>query len=797
MLARISIVRYALFIIILLWISVNNSVNASDDLKQQLDNYNVVWKTQSQNSSESMPLGGGDIGCNVWVENGDILFYISRSGAFDENNQLLKLGRGRLRLEPNIFADSEAVFSQELKLHDGYIQIIGQKGYEKVAIDLWVDVYKPQINISLTSTSEVKLTAFYENWRTADRQLPMLERSACFSYSAYDGDVVTYKDSIRYQKNAVLWYHRNRPDKLLIDFCINQQGLTAVKDQLTNPQKNLTFGGIMLGREMKPSGTGSRKYVDTPFTYWSLTSEKPAKNHQIKLALHTDQTNTIEAWERVLHSSDLSFDNQLAWEKTKTWWNRYWERSYIFINADKNDPTDPAWQAGRNYQLFRYQLGCNAYGAYPTKFNGGLFTVDPAFVKQYAEPNHGTPDYRTWGGGSHTAQNQRLVYWPMLKSGDFDMMQAQFKFYSRALKNAELRTKVYWGHEGCSFTEHSETFGLPAAGTWGFESGPRKRSEDLEHGTLTNKWVRLHYTNQLEFSFMILKYYQYSGKTIQEYIPFITSSLNFFFEHYKNRQMQQTGKPFDENDKLVIYPSTACETFKDIKNPTDISAALIAVIQALQTVPDNCLSREQKDYWKNQLKHVPEMTYANYNGKKILVAGNNLPERINSDLPEMYPIFPYGLYGIGKPNLPIAIDTWNSGQLDDRKNFISWHQDAIFCARMGLTEEAQKVSLLKMQDSGRRFPSFWGPGHDYVPDHNWGGSGMLGLQKMLLQIANEEIYLLPAWPKEWDVQFRLHSTENTIVECTFSKGHITKLNVSPQKREEDINYSSSKTQMPQ
>lgn len=31
---------------------------------------NVVWNTSSRNSSESMPCGGGDIGMNVWVEEG-------------------------------------------------------------------------------------------------------------------------------------------------------------------------------------------------------------------------------------------------------------------------------------------------------------------------------------------------------------------------------------------------------------------------------------------------------------------------------------------------------------------------------------------------------------------------------------------------------------------------------------------------------------------------------------------------------------------------------------------------------
>ena len=41
---------------------------------------NVIWNTPSRNSSESMPCGGGDIGMNIWVEDGDVMFYVSRSG---------------------------------------------------------------------------------------------------------------------------------------------------------------------------------------------------------------------------------------------------------------------------------------------------------------------------------------------------------------------------------------------------------------------------------------------------------------------------------------------------------------------------------------------------------------------------------------------------------------------------------------------------------------------------------------------------------------------------------------------
>jgi len=40
------------------------------------------------------------------------------------------------------------------------------------------------------------------------------------------------------------------------------------------------------------------------------------------------------------------------------------------------------------------------------------------------------------------------------------------------------------------------------------------------------------------------------------------------------------------------------------------------------------------------------------------------------------------------------------------------------------------------------------PGHYWVPYHNWGGLGIIGLKEMLLQTVGEKIHVLPAWPKE-------------------------------------------------
>lgn len=750
------------------------------DLQKQLNKYNIRWSSQSKNSSESMPLGGGDMGLNVWVENGDLLFYIARSGSFDENNELLKLGRCRLRLEPNLLADPDCQFKQELRLYDGDMVIEAVKGKEKVRIHLWVDVFSPQIHAEVQSSSPVRLTAFAENWRTEDRLMPAVRRHSCFSYSGYPGEVYTYKDSIRYADNGVLWFHRNREDQLLFDFCVRQQELETIKDQLSNPQKGLTFGAFLSGKGMKPGKTGTGKYVDTPFSFWSIESEKPQKEHSIILKLHAAQTASARMWEDAL----FAMNPTASQEKSKAWWHQFWQRSFAFINPEVNNPEEKGWQVGRNYQLFRYMLGCNAYGKYPTKFNGGLFTTDPVFVKQFAEANHETPDYRSWGGGSHTAQNQRLVYWPLLKSGDFDMIPSQFDFYNRSLKNAELRTQLYWGHKGCSFTEHPETFGLPAAALWGFESGVRKRKPETEHGELTNDYVKYHYTNQLEFAFMILKYHQYTKKDIQEYLPFIKSSVVFFYEHYKYLNKQRTGKDLDENGKLMLFPSTAAETYKGIANPTDLCAALKAVVSGIIALPENYISKEEKAEWQTKFSQIPDLTYGEAKGHHILISGENLPKPINQEITELYPVFPYEQYGIGLPDLQTAIDTWKYGTFV--RNYISWHQDGIFCARLGLTDEAQKITIQKLEDSGRRFPAFWGPGHDYVPDHNWGGSGMIGLQDMLLQTVGDKIYLLPAWPADWNANFRLHAPKNTVINCKVENGKIIQLQITPESRRKDL-----------
>ena len=728
-----------------------------------------------ENSSESMPCGGGDIGLNVWVEKGEILFYLSRSGAFDENNVFPKLGRVRLKLMPNPFDGGD--FRQELKLKEGYIEISGNKTIVKI----WVDVFSPVVHVETESNQLVTVEATYENWRI--RELEWTNQrmtNASLGFRDAPMNAVIRKDSVGFNRNQVLFYHRNR-DESLFDITVHQQGLDPVKDQLWNPLKNLTFGGRMAGENMKPAGTTAGKYADTEFKGWKLKSVQPSGKNHLKVYLHIENTSSTEAWKEGLAKieKEAITTQKTAQIKTRQWWIEFWNRSYIAINPDQPLPSSPEWQVGRNYQLFRFQLGCNAYGKYPTKFNGGLFTFDPGYVDKNLPF---TPDHRNWGGGTHTAQNQRLVYFPMFKSGDFDMLPSQLNFYLQALGNAEKRTEFYWGHKGASFTEQLEQFGLPLATSYSWS-----RPENFPKGLEFNYWLEYLWDTQMEFCLMMLDVERYSGEDISKYIPFIESCLTFFDEHYRMEAQIRGRQVLDGEGHLVLYPGTGAETYKMAYNSTSTIAGLQTVLTRLLVLPEKYLSSEKRKHWEAMLKTIPPIAFREKEGHKTISPAWTWARINNLEIPQLYPVYPWGMYGIGRPDLEVAINTWKYGtDLPIQKNHISWHQDAIFCARLGLTDEAAAISLKKLQVSERRFPTFWGPGHDWVPDHNWGGSGMIGLQEMLMQTVDKKIYLFPAWPKNWDVSFKLHAPYQTTVEGSLKEGKVVWLKVMPETRKNDI-----------
>ena len=310
------------------------------------------------------------------------------------------------------------------------------------------------------------------------------ERSQSSWQSYPNVTVYTYKDSVEFYETGVLSYHRNR-DETVFDATAREQALEQYKDSMYNPLKGNTFGLWMSGDGLTPHGTTSGKYVNSSYMSWNLYSTGPRTSFNVTLLLHQNQTGSADEWRSQLETTiPVTLSNQTD---TIEWWHSFWNRSHIFIKPDSN-ATSSSFQVGRNYQLFRYTLGCNAYGEWPTRFNGGLFTFDPFFVD---DSHPYSADFRLWSGGTFTAQNQRLVYWPLLKSGDIDMMKPQFDFYQRITTTNQLRGREYYGINHTFFTEQIDNFGLPQifqynADTYIFNS---TRPKNLPVGVEFNQWL--------------------------------------------------------------------------------------------------------------------------------------------------------------------------------------------------------------------------------------------------------------------------------------------------------------------
>lgn len=437
---------------------------------------------------------------------------------------------------------------------------------------------------------------------------------------------------------------------------------------------------------------------------------------------------------------------------------------------------DAAFTVSRAYALQRFTTACAGRGAYPIKFNGSIFTV-PADVRP------GNADYRQWGAG-YWWQNTRFPYISACAAGDFDILKPFFAMYAgNHMRMAKFRTQKHLGHGGAFLNECAYFWGAAFNDIYGWT-----RPTAPQVGINEGGWHRWEFSGGLELVGMMLDCYEHTGDTEflkNTLLPFAREILTFYDLHYKT----------DANGKIVIYPAQAVETWWDCTNPMPTLAGLTAVTRRLREMfedlpvysnpPLILPSPEDFDLYDRLWNKLPPVPTVVRDGVRMLAPAEKFANKANSENPELYAVFPYREICVGKPDLQLGIEAlkhrWDAG------NF-GWRQDDIFMAYLGLADEAKEylVGRARNHDKGSRFPAFWGPNYDWVPDQDHGGVLMRTLQSMLLQTDGKKIILLPAWPKGWNADFKLHAPFQTTVECSVRNGKPVKTVVTPKERAKDL-----------
>lgn len=704
--------------------------------------YAVTWTTPGKEAVDSMPLAGGILGCNVWVQGDDVLLLLASPNCLDEKGMQVKAGRLRVHLGEGVLGRD---LRQTLDPSTGRITVSGRTAAGKaVTALLWCDTSHPILRIEVRAEEPVALRAAYETWST------------------YQPTAIA---------NGVQWVRR-LPEvnpRRLAD--LKAQGMVEFAALVPDPLSRLTVGGRMEVSVPVTSVEGKdpkvRAITTAPVTAADLT-----------VTLRMEQDPSLEAWTAGLEQDARRAREGAAADRAAAvaWWQAYWNRSYIVIapQAGVARDHDRPWLAARNYQLSRYQLAANTGGRAPTLFNGGLFVCT------------GDPDRRFWDSCQFMAQNQRLIYWPLLRSGDLDQLTVALDFYRDRTAMSKAHAKKFFGVEGgVAWSEPFSIFGLDALGT---NAEGRSKPGHLNY----------HYTSGMEFALMMLEYERYGGVPRPGYHDPALGILAYYDQYYQAQWTKKTGKPLDAEGSLVIYPSDACEPYHGCTNNTDVVAGLMALSRELMALPAQSLTAEQRAYVTDFQRRIPALPIVEKDGRKYYAAAKSW-ERVmkngNMDFPQMYVLFPFSIDALGRSDLSLAKNTWDLSPIEPAVQHQNqcWYQTAIQFARLGMTHEAADATLDKLLHPGLRFPAFYlthyADGQKpfcHPPDTDHIGTSLLSLQEMLLQTDGRRILVGPAWPREWNVRFKLNAPFKTTVEGHVEGGQVIIDQVTPAARRADV-----------
>jgi alpha-L-fucosidase 2 len=705
----------------------------------------VTWQSLGTNENNSMPAGNGDLALNVWTEqNGDIVLLLAKADAWAGNGQLFKLGRVRVKLTPNPFA-APASITQTLKLEAGEVQI--QAG--RSVVHIWVDANHPVVRLEVQAEHPVQLEAKSEVWRAKPHHL--------------DSGPDTLLPA---QNDCVSWCHFN--SNSIFPEVFEREHLESLLSKYPDPLLHRCFGITMKGPGLVSSDDQTLKTTGASDSF------------RLDLYALTGQTDAPETWRADLKKVIAAVERisiKAARKAHQQWWSEFWNRSWIHVTG-----TPEAVKVSQSYAIQRYMTACAGRGAQPIKFNGSLFTVGHDLPE--GAPSKGDshdPDFRAWGA-CYWNQNNRLIYWPLIATGDDDLLAPWFNMYVQALPLAKDRTQLYYHHEGGAFIETMYFWGLPNVGDFGWNNQGHE---------LQSEWMRYHVQGGLEVLAQMLDRYDYTqdaGFARGSLLPMADAVITYYDQHW------QRGA----DGKILMEPSQAIETYqKTACNPTPDIAGLMSALPRLLSLSTDLAGEARHSLWSKVLTDLPPLPMGTTakgrlppkgegdpDGRPTILPAQKYGDPKNGENPELYTVFPYRLFGVGKPNLELARDTYAARLFHFSK---CWGQDGIESAILGLTTAAKKGVLQEFTDYGnQQFPWFWPKNNDWIPDMDNGGAGMTTLQLMLLQCDGRRIQLLPAWPGDWTADFKLHAPYQTTVAGRVENGKVTHLKIVPANRAKDV-----------
>jgi hypothetical protein len=370
-----------------------------------------------------------------------------------------------------------------------------------------------------------------------------------------------------------------------------------------------------------------------------------------------------------------------------------------------------------------------------------------------------------------------LLYWPLLMSGDFELMKPFFDHYWYVLPMRKAMTRHYFGHEGAFYRENV----MPLTGSC-HDCGPLPKTKPGEK--YAGDYHAYYFTSGLETVAMMADFVRYTGDTKfrdEVLVPFAREILLFYDQHY--------GR--GPNGALRLDPAQAIETWWIAVNPAPDVAGLRFCLDQLLSLNAGPPADQAK--WKRFQAEMPEVPLRTIAGRPAIAPAETYEKQGNGENAELYPVFPFRCYGFALGSKDLVDWTMQHRTCKDTFGGICWTQDQIGWALAGNAQEAAAglVRRFRTATNTLRFPIYGNHITDGIPDLDHFGSGSIALQRMLIQESETsnlkpKIFLLPAWPMEWDVDFKLHLQGGVVLTGTVKDGKLVQWDCTPGTRKPDV-----------
>lgn len=693
---------------------------------------------RAQEQGLGVPIGNGSLG--AWVERtgpSSMVVWLEHGSLWDENGRHPRLGRLRIDCPVHLARDEESPGAAGTlpRIDRGVAHIpLGAQG-NRGEVTLWVDVDRDRIlgEVHLEDPGPVRLQV--DPWRRAplefDRELAEFEGRPFLPGAKTPKDRLWARGELA--QSSILWFHRNESSNW--DAAMRQSDLADLRSTRSDPLLHRTVGGVLRAegcRRVSPLELESTGAVEVlSFEVW-VHGSSPAK-----------PKDWVAELEQFIQGASLPGagtepENRLdsARERHRRTWTGFEDRSWIRIEG-----SDEAESIQQAYAYQRYLSAC-ATGPGPRHLPAPPLRPD-------------NPDAR-WGGGVAPWRETRLWAWSLLACGDGDRLRPLLGAYARAVPLARARTRHRHGHSGLSFPDPMTPWGL-----------------DIDPGSEALTWA--HNLELLALGIELHAHNRDDGFFASSVLPIAQGVLTFYERHF----------PRNAEGQLTIESVDPVGAYGPVTNSMAELAGLHHVLDRLIELPDHLVIPQNRARWDWLQRSLPPIPTANLDGIQRLAPASQFGERIGPGRPQLEAVFPFERLGVGLPDLDLGR---NSLDLNGAHAEGLTSPDTIHAACLGFTETARKrlEGALSASPHGSGPPRFRGRDLEAGVQGAQGFVPMIALQRMLLQSRGRSLHLLPAWPKEWGVDFRIHAPDNTVLSGRWSGGEWIALEVDPPSRRKDI-----------